>query len=107
MFLLVMNKHVSIKSVNEENIYEQILVVGLTRVHHDVAEADLLDGDDDCIKMLVCLCLSLSVAAHTITVQHKQGGNIDIAIRSPSTPSQHPSYGNLHYAFLFFILKIF
>jgi hypothetical protein len=44
MFLLVMNKHVSIKSVNEENIYEQI-VVGLTRVH--VAEADLHDGDDD------------------------------------------------------------
>ena len=52
----------------------------------------------DC-EEVICLYLPLSVAAQ-ITVQHQQGANIAIAIRSPST--QNPSHGNaILYIYIF------
>ena len=54
--------------------------------------------------MLICSYLSVSVAAH-ITIQHKQGTNIAIAIRSPSTQHLSTSNGDIFYAFFFVILK--
>ena len=54
--------------------------------------------------MLICSYLSVSVAAH-ITIQHKQGTKIAIAIRSPSTQHLSTSNGDIFYAFFFVILK--
>jgi len=60
----------------------------LSTVHAaEIADSDVHDhGDSSYARSFVCLYLPLSVAAH-ITVRGP--GAISIAIRSPSTPSQH------------------
>jgi lipocalin len=93
--LLVTNKRVSVKVVNEKKDTDKddlSTVLGTVDVH---------DGDHG--ELFVYLYLPFSVAAH-ITVQSQQGA-IAIAIRSPSKASTYTSTATTpsHGIFKFFI----